>query len=52
MFELLSRCLNEVKTSYIQQYDDTKKERNFLLIEPIIQQKFKSVVDTELENDE
>ncbi len=45
LYELLAKCLIQVKFEYIRQYNPDKKERNFLLIEPIIQKAFEIVYE-------
>lgn len=42
-FELLSKCLNQIKEEYKKQYNPVIKEMNFLIIEPII---YKSFMET------
>lgn len=45
LYELLAKCLIQVKNEFSRQFDPAKKEINFLLIEPIIQKAFDIVYD-------
>jgi len=45
LYDILAKCLINVKKEYLRQYKEDKKELNFLLIEPIIQSSFEIIYD-------
>ena len=45
LYDILAKCLINVKKEYLRQYTENKRELNFLLIEPIIQSSFEIIYD-------
>jgi hypothetical protein len=48
VYELFSKCLILIKNHYKREFDSTKNELNFLIIDPIIQRCYHSEIFKEL----
>ena len=48
VYDLLSKCLIKIKENYIKEFDSTKNEMNFLIIDPIIYRCYETEIYDEL----